>query len=250
MTEATGTGTVVVDVTGVSGSWTLHGPDGTTAGTGDTTIAEAPAGAYWIEFDAESGYKTPSVDYGDLADGETLTLAGTYTTYAAPSGVLNAGLVALRTLLSECAAFQDWVSAMDATEALGSIHYHVEEGEDAAMRALRPFALIHYGDTWSANKAASGSRHLHLAGGSIELHFERETTGAYAADPANAMNEFTSEISDILADMLDLSGRSGYLAIDEIEYLDGPAWRSDEASRAEGNDFLHIGFELTYGGRR
>lgn len=76
--EATATGDVTISISGASGGWTLYGPGGSTTGTGSTTLSDVVAGAYYLIFDAVSGYLTPSPVFDFLEDGETVTLSGTY----------------------------------------------------------------------------------------------------------------------------------------------------------------------------
>ena len=71
------TGTVTVTVTPNTATWTLYGPTNTT-GTGDSTMTGKDTGAYYVVWDAVSGYVTPNNSYGVLEEDETLQLTGVY----------------------------------------------------------------------------------------------------------------------------------------------------------------------------
>lgn len=71
------TGTVTVSVTPNTATWTLYGPTNTT-GTGDSTMTGKDTGAYYVVWDAVSGYVTPNNSYGVLEEDETLQLTGVY----------------------------------------------------------------------------------------------------------------------------------------------------------------------------
>lgn len=76
-----GSGTVVVDVTPASGTWTIDGPDGDDqlSGTGDQTNASQTSGLYRIEYGALAGYVAPNPTFGILTNGGTLTFTGAYS---------------------------------------------------------------------------------------------------------------------------------------------------------------------------
>jgi hypothetical protein len=250
--SASGSGDLSVAVTPNSATWTIHGPldfgtDGVETGTGDATFAGSPAGAYYIQWDALSGYRTPRTGIGFLADGETLTFTGTYVALTTPSGRFNVALLRLRAMVAASSNFQSWVGALSAEDALDSIFLHCEEGESAALAALRPFALIHYGEKWESPMLAGGSKNFHLDEFSLELHFEADTEASLVDAPGDALTDFANQIGPIVDDILDLSGQSGYLAINNLSFTDGPPWRSDERSRHE-NDFCHVGFVVEFGG--
>jgi len=78
--EAAATGTVVLEVTPESGTWTLTGP-GTyeETGTGSETLAAVEIGEYKLVFDALANYTKPPDQHGRLTEGATLTLAAMYT---------------------------------------------------------------------------------------------------------------------------------------------------------------------------
>ena len=81
------TGTIVVEVTPDSASWTVTDGDGAThSGTGDAALTEVPAGTVSIEYAGMTGYGTPPDDSGLLADGGTVTFSVTYVS-AAPVDV-------------------------------------------------------------------------------------------------------------------------------------------------------------------
>ena len=82
--NATGSGgTVVVNVTPNTASWTLAGPSGFEGNgqtyTGDRTFTNAPVGSYTWTGNSLAGYTTPSTQTQTLASGGTITFNKTWT---------------------------------------------------------------------------------------------------------------------------------------------------------------------------
>ncbi len=77
------TGTVVVNVSPGTATWTLSGPTGFsgngTTYTGNQTFTNVPVGTYTWTGNALSGYNTPSSQTATLANGSTITFNKTWT---------------------------------------------------------------------------------------------------------------------------------------------------------------------------
>ncbi|MBN1676131.1 MAG: VCBS repeat-containing protein, partial [Kiritimatiellae bacterium] len=76
-------GTITVDVTPDTGSWTLtaHPADytGPTSGTGDLASTAAPSGDYTVQYGALTGYTTPGSQTQAVTDGMPTAFTGNYT---------------------------------------------------------------------------------------------------------------------------------------------------------------------------
>ena len=67
----------------LAASWSLGGPDGyRVEGTGDRTLAELPAGAYTVTWNAVSGWVAPAAETVTLSGGVTTTCRGVYVAEA------------------------------------------------------------------------------------------------------------------------------------------------------------------------
>jgi hypothetical protein len=99
-----------------------------------------------------------------------------------------------RTMLSECAAYQELVGAATAADALETIYTMHIDGEDPA----RPFALVTNGDDETWQQIASG---LSIRTGTIafQIYLNRDTD-TYPAEGAQraALREAKANIFDQL----------------------------------------------------
>ncbi|MBK8167986.1 MAG: hypothetical protein IPK64_18735 [bacterium] len=80
-------GDIVIDVepSAVAAGWELAGPNGYFAtATGDTTLDDLLVGSYTITWAEVGGYVAPAPETAELAEGQTLTLAGTYAPVGPP----------------------------------------------------------------------------------------------------------------------------------------------------------------------
>lgn len=80
-------GDIVIDVepNATAAGWELAGPNGySTAGAGDTTLDDLLIGSYTITWAEVGGYVAPAPETAELAEGQTLTLAGTYAPVGPP----------------------------------------------------------------------------------------------------------------------------------------------------------------------
>jgi len=83
------TGTVVVDVTPESASWTvIDGDGGEHSGTGDATLDDMPTGTVHIHFDPLADYLSPQVSSRVLTSNGTVDFSGVYV-YAAPTATVD-----------------------------------------------------------------------------------------------------------------------------------------------------------------
>jgi FlaG/FlaF family flagellin (archaellin) len=80
-------GDIVIDVepNATAASWELAGPNGySTTGADDTTLDDLLVGSYTITWAEVGGYVAPASETAELAEGQTLTLAGTYAPLGRP----------------------------------------------------------------------------------------------------------------------------------------------------------------------
>lgn len=231
-------GTVVIAVTPNTATWTLRGPGTFNAGvpytgTGDETILACPTGEYRVFWDEVTDYASPRAQVGTLAEGATLTLTGTYVDDDADEGLL----VIVRTMLSECATYQSFVSAVDATEALATIILDIDEDTDANLDANRPCAYVGFGDTETFTRYASGTRDWFHRTGTIEIVLEKDAdTVTYPNDPSGAEIAFTKETGPLRREFLALSGTEGYLSVEELTATEPQ--RSSDIESGGGRDYF------------
>ena len=80
------TGTVEIDVTPNSASWSLAGPEGfAESGSGDAWFTDVAIGGYTVTWNALDGYATPSSATDTLQAGETISFRGTYGALGSPT---------------------------------------------------------------------------------------------------------------------------------------------------------------------
>lgn len=152
----------------------------------------------------------------------------------APVGAITTVEAMLGGTLSNCAAFQTFVGAADAAEALLRIHYAAlpapADGQQytaAELAALRPFALI-----WTSEREGFERRRIAVGtdgfefgeSGRLQLELVRTVPTLGADEPALVEREFLNAIGQIIDNLCTLAGQGGYLAIERLS-LD-EAWRT------------------------
>lgn len=241
---ASGTGTVTVSFSGYeSGTGTLYGPDGTTAISGDTVLSEAPAGAYWMEWDDVTDYLTPAVAYGNLSADGTLTLSGTYV--ALTDGPEHTVVAVFKDDLANLSQVRTFLGVSTVAAAKLKILVSCEEGDADTVDALRPFIMLHYGDDFGAEKNAGGSQNYFDYGGNIWLMFEKDTNADYVDDASAAMIDFMKEVGRCLDGILSVAAQGGKLPTTGLRRVESP-WRIKESQRKK-RDYHHVDYVVEWG---
>ena len=168
--------------------------------------------------------------------------------------LLYGPLVNARTLLAGSATFQSLVEAEDAAEAAERIYIPVLEPPETVdpetnwLSQVRPFAVIDQGDD---RQMVAADTDTYDDGGTVLVHLEADVPEAYqgetTAQHAAAARWFYKLVGDVWSEILDLGNQGGYLAVDHVRLLSGPA-RPDLADRAEEGDHFQVGFEIRWRG--
>ena len=160
-----------------------------------------------------------------------------------PTGPVGICKEALKQLVAESKTFQDAIGAKGTGPekiALAKLRIHKTEYVAAAEeeeKMLRPFALILSTENNSDSAEAisgSGVRDF-LKGGDIELRLEKEIPEDYRAtgQEANAETDFENFYENVLADIKALAGQPGYLIINSISIIEGPAKYDPQGSEKD-----------------
>lgn len=157
----------------------------------------------------------------------------------APTGIVSKAQGNMRTLLSESAAFQTWVGAANATEALDSIYLI----EGPAVSASRPLAVIGPGDKFSMDAIAGGVISEYWHSGVVQIWFEDDV--ADALNEPDAWFTFTNTMGAILADLVNPTDTDSVMNITQIEQIFGPA-RTAEEERQTGIDVMNTAYDFTW----
>ena len=162
-----------------------------------------------------------------------------------PAGIMSEPLSRLAAMLADCEAWQSWVEADDATEALGHIRY-VEIGADE-LTTLQPWALIDQGASFNLDTVAGGGFDQMTVGGSLLLRIQDAVAEAVADDPAAAQFTFANHLGAVISGLRALAGGSGRLPELSFELLD--LYRPDPKLRVPGQegDFFSATFEIRWG---
>jgi len=119
----------------------------------------------------------------------------------AASGCITKAEERIRDMLANCATFQTWVSAANATAAKSSIYYDAppmpRSGEDTSVlsynQSLRPFAVVWTGtsDGFTLNEMIGGS-------GVVYVRLEQDVPGAVLTNYEEADRLFKNTIGGII----------------------------------------------------
>jgi hypothetical protein len=193
--------------TGLGGAWTAGG---NRSGDGVIDIAGLTAGAtYYVQvYAVKTGYNSTSsvVEGLTLSGGDALTTAANL----------------LQESLAASATFRTWTGTADAAAAKERIHlWAVDESG-----LTRPLGLITPGSDYSAERTAFGTGDWHSQRGELQLTLEK----SFDADEPVATNitNFALATGKIVKEVLNVSGRGGYLAIERLERIDGPGLAEED----------------------
>lgn len=194
--------------TGLGGAWNAGG---NREGDGNIDIADLTAGAtyYFQVYSVDSDYySAPSVIEG-------LTLAG--------EDVLTTTANLLEESLAASVTFRTWTETENAEAAKERIHQWEVDEEGL----VRPLALITPGENYEAERTAFGTGDWHRHRGELRLTLE----AAFDTEETVAANVtiFSLSTGKIIQEVLAVSGRGGYLAIERLERIDGPGMAHEDA---------------------
>jgi len=153
-----------------------------------------------------------------------------------PTGAISKPIYELKRLVAACAAFQEWVGAADATEALGSIHEVQYRGTPT-----RPCALVDQGPGWRFELSPGRG----MTSGSLVLILEGAVAAADAPVMSDAFYSFCNAVWAILEEMSVLVLGRQYLMVTAVTLRHGPA-RADVSDRRKGGDFMQAIFEVEW----
>jgi len=165
-----------------------------------------------------------------------------------PSGRISEAMDNVADLLSNSTNWQSWTGAVDADAAKAFIH---QQREDPSSEP-RPLALLSMDEEseWMSEKQAGGAQDHFFDIWTFSLVFQDNIT---ESDSTDKFYDFLNNVSSVIDDMLNLSGRSGNVSIDSIKKNLGPGILGleqravDEESFSGGGDAYTIGFELVHG---
>lgn len=173
--------------------------------------------------------------YSELSEIVTVTLTADGD---AASSIISLPLDHLETLIANCAAFQAWVSAVDADGAKAYIH------KVAVESPTRPYALIYQADRWDAAKSAGGSRNFFGHEGDLGLRFTNVIDEAESDEVSETA--FTNTVGLIIAEAEVLAGSGGYLHVTDFSKVSGPSVTNPDHAE-EGVREQDIVFHVRWG---
>lgn len=136
-------------------------------------------------------------------------------------------MVNLQNLVAESTTFQNAIGAEGTPEekiAAAKLRLHLTAYEAEAY--TRPFGLIVNTGAGTDEGVATGE---FAGGGDMELRLEASIDEQYKDDPMNAELDFLNFVEGVIADCKRLSSQPGYLAINNIDVIEGPQQIEGEA---------------------
>lgn len=159
-----------------------------------------------------------------------------------PTGIMSKDVAALRSMLSECAAFRTWVNVATPALALPFIHV-ISTGRNPVL----PMALIDIGD-WSRTRSVvfSGQKFDFAPGASLVLYLRAAAT----EDEPDAAYRFMNAAGAIIEDLEKLSSTQakGWPTIPTITLVAAPS-RIEPSKRESVGDYYECAFTIDRGVR-
>lgn len=157
-----------------------------------------------------------------------------------PTGILSRPLVAMRDLVAASASFQAWVGASDANAAAQRVHLLV-----APAHAVRPFALIDFGDVARERVSVTNRKPWQdRSGSNLLLWIQAEAGGAEEPDATIA---FCNAVGALLSDLESASGDQSAPTPSLIVLdLAVPPRRIEEEDRQTQGDYFECCAVATY----
>lgn len=87
---------------------------------------------------------------------------------------------------------------------------------NSADRAMRPYAIVGLGDVQDYEQVAAGAQNEFATTGRLSVDFIADVAGAYEHMIDDALLDFGNDIGGIIAGLLNLAGRAGYIDISAV----------------------------------
>lgn len=163
-----------------------------------------------------------------------------------PTGISSLHLDALQRMLAASEAFQAWVEAEDATEALAHIHIDAFAPDD--LEAARPFVLIEDGEL-ADSAFAGGAGQVFEREASFNIVFDGNALAPSDSLPSPTVKDqgfdFRNKVEAILADLELLAGTADYVYIQDIRQI-YPMTRTNPR-KGRNEDSFYWGFQVRIG---
>lgn len=160
---------------------------------------------------------------------------------AATSGIAKL-LAALRTVLSNCATFQDRTNSATAAEALKRIfvEYFVDE---ESMEVERPYAVVCEVSHEYSQIGQGDGNYLHTT--STELHLVLTDENRYV-DITDGKIDFLNFVGACIDELAAFAGQNEYLPMIRIA-METPAQRTHRQNRTTENDYWWCRYVVSMG---
>lgn len=169
----------------------------------------------------------------------------------AGTGTFGKAMDNMRTLLSNCDAFQTWTGTEDAAGALAHVYLWGELDENISASDY-PMAAVYFGpsNNYGGDREAGGESNLFLVTGSFDVVFWGDVSADYQGDDAgkwaDAFMEAVNAVGGIVDDVRELSGTdngtNAYLNVVGFNMVNSPL-RGDKASDIENRTEIWVRFE-------
>lgn len=177
---------------------------------------------------------------------------------ADPAGSLSLAKKHLIDTLANVAAFQSFVGAADATEALARIYRaalpppadNAESYSPAELANYRAYALVWTDEEEGFQRVAVARSDHHDANesGRFTLRLVRTIPAEIVGDPDECELTFDNAIGQIIDGLFELAGLSGYLAIDTIAISGGPFVNHPDIMPTQGDhQSVELGIDWSAG---
>lgn len=145
------------------------------------------------------------------------------------SGAITTPLDRLKTLVANCAAWQDWTGAGSAADAEDYIYIMV------SATVQYPYCVIHWPGGWSAQPMAAGEGYAWNREGQATLNFTALLPDNLRGDEnaEAAALHVANQVGDVLEDLMDLSATSGYINVNSISAPRGVQRPTKDQGRGE-----------------
>jgi len=128
------------------------------------------------------------------------------------TGLFGAQAENLKTLLANVSAFRTFVGVSEVVDAAARVNPIMQSADSRTW----PLAIIKYGN-WSANRDSAGAGvNSYGVDSHLVLMFEKTVDSITAAQ----VETFVNSISSVIAGMMNLSGTSNYMYIQQINGMD------------------------------
>lgn len=158
----------------------------------------------------------------------------------APTGILSRPLQALRQMVADSSAFQEWVGVESSQAALPRVHLFT-----TPIRAEMPFALIDFGTFARERDRVTNRRGFQMRQGSDLLLYFRASAPTETEDQDSAI-EFCNKLGAIWLELEIDAGRyeDETYAATEVELLNPPQ-RIPVEDRKRAGDYFEATISVT-----